>query len=340
MSDWRANLDRRLADAGIPPTRRIDILEEVQAFIQDRFEELRAAGHDPDIARQLALADLETDTFARELTHIEARAAADPPPFGSRRSTFMTTLWQDFRYAGRSIRTTPGFSLVVTLTLALGIGANAAIFSVADAVMLRPYAYPEMDRIVVLSERTTAGQPMSVAWPTYQDWVAQNQVFEHLGVYRGAIVNITGGDRAERLNASVTSSGVFGAVGIQPFAGRTFGAADDGPGASRTALISERLWRARFNSDPNLIGRTILLNNEAHTVVGIMPPAMRFPSRLTDVWLPLGPVVTTLPAARGAHPGLYAVGKLKPGVTFETAVADMGTIAQRLASQYPESNRN
>src|SRR5262249_15220035 len=139
---------------------------------------------------------------------------------------------------------------------------------------------PDIDRILILNERARAGQGMSVAWPTFQDWQAQNQVFEQLGVYRGAIVALTGGEQAERLNGAVMSSAAFRAVGIPPAMGRAFAAAEDQPGAAAVALISDRLWRTRFNGDPATVGRAILLNNERHVVVGIMPPRMRFPSRL------------------------------------------------------------
>ena len=138
----------------------------------------------------------------------------------------------------------------------------------------------------------------------------------------------------------MASSEVFAALGIPPASGRAFRPEEDTPAAARVALISERLWRGRFNADPAMLGRPLVLNGEPHTVVGIMPPGMRFPSRLTDVWLPLGPLVPTLPVARGVHPGLYAVGKLKPGETFDRAVADMDTIARRLEQQYPDSNRD
>ena len=163
MDDWRFDVDRRLDQIGLPPTRRSDILEEVEAFLQGRYEEFLAQGHGQAEARRLALADLETDRFVSELSRVETPAPTELPPLGSRRSTIVATLWQDVRYALRGIRKAPAFSAVVIATLALGIGANAAIFSVADAVMLRPYAYPNMERIVMLNERTRTGQAMSVA---------------------------------------------------------------------------------------------------------------------------------------------------------------------------------
>jgi putative ABC transport system permease protein len=250
----------------------------------------------------------------------------------------MSSLWQDVRYSIRAIRKSPAFSLVVIVTLALGIGANGAIFSVVDAVLLRAYPYPDMERIVLLNERTRRGEDLSVSWLNFQDWAAQNQVFEHLGLYRGGIFNLTGGEQPERLTAATASSGMFGAMGIAPLMGRRLAPEDDRAGAERVAVISERLWRMRFNRDPAILGRALLLNGEPHTVVGVMPATMRFPSRLTDVWLPLGPIVDTLPKDRGAHPGLYAVGLMKADVTFDTAVAEMDRVARRLEQEHPTSN--
>ena len=151
-------------------------------------------------------------------------------------------------------------------------------------------------------------------------------------------MNLTTGGQPERLNGAMVSSGVFGASGIPPMLGRSLRLEDDGPGAGRVAVISDRLWRTRFSADPGVLGRPIILNGESHTVVGIMPPGMRFPSRLTDVWLPLGPAIAGFPP-RGAHPGLFVIGRLKPDISFDRAAADMDTVARRIETQFPDSNK-
>jgi len=204
--------------------------------------------------------------------------------------------------------------------------------------MLRPYPYADMDRIMILLEQTRAGQVMSVAWQNFQDWREQNQVFERFGIYRGTVFNLTGGDQPERLNGALASADVFPAVGIQPMVGRTFLSDEDKAGAPRVAIISERLWRSHFAADPAAVGRTMVLNGEPHTIVGVMPAGMRFPSRLNDVWVPLGLFVSTFPPDRGAHPGLTVVAKLKPGISVARAAADMDAVARRLERQYPVSN--
>jgi putative ABC transport system permease protein len=313
---------------------RDDIAEEIAQHLEDRYAELRARGLSHDDAVRDAARQIEHLT--RELNAVEPPPPR-PAPLGAR--TMIGSIGQDVRYALRTFAKAPAFAAVVILTLALGIGATTAIFSVLDGVMLRPLPYPGIDRILMLNERTTTGQIMAVSWPDFLDWRRQNQVFEHLGVVRGQASILTGGEQPERLNAAIASSGIFGAMGVPPLAGRTFSDAEDRPDAERVAVISERLWRNRFNADADLVGRAITIDGHPHVVVGVMPAAMRFPSRVTDVWLPIGPAVAAFPP-RGAHPGLTAMARLAPGVTVDAAVAQMDTIAQRLAAQYPDSNKN
>jgi putative ABC transport system permease protein len=185
-------------------------------------------------------------------------------------------LWQDLRYAVRTLRKTPGVTAVVVLTLALSIGATTAIFSVLDGVLLRPFPYADVDRIMIVSETTRSGQALAVAWPNFLDWREQNEVFESFGIYREQVMNLSGGDQADRLNTSFVSADVFKAIGMGARLGRVFTAADDLPTADRIAIVSDGLWRSRFNADPALVGRSIVLNNQPHTVVGVMPASMRF----------------------------------------------------------------
>jgi putative ABC transport system permease protein len=294
------------------------INEEMRQHLDDEYQALRSAGASHDEAMRTLAVDVD------EASSI-ARRPAD---------AFAT----DLRFALRTLRKNPAFTLVVMLTSALGIGATTAIFTVVDTVMLRGYPYPDTGRIMILSETTRSGQSMSVAWGNYQDWRDQNQVFEHVGVYRGMTLNLTGGDHPERLISALASTGAFKALGIPAMAGRTFVAGEDEAGAARVAVVSERFWRSRFNGDPSALGTSIRLDGEIYTIVGVMPSTMRFPSRTTDVWLPLGPFVPTFPADRGVHPGLTVVAKLKPGVTVKRATADMDAIARRLERQFPMSN--
>jgi putative ABC transport system permease protein len=252
----------------------------------------------------------------------------------------MTGILQDLRYAVRQLARAPGFTSVVVLTLALVIGATAAVFSVVDGVLLKPLPYPNADRLAIMNEQTQTGSQMSVSWPNFKDWRDQNQVFEHFGIYRNTVLNLTGGDRPERVSGAMMSSAMFPALGMSPLRGRTFTPREDESGTSPVVIISHRLWQGRFATNPSILGQSILLNGIRHEVVGVMSPAMRFPSRLTDAWVPLGLYVDQLPAARGNHPGLTAAGALKSGLTIERARSEMDTIARRLAAAYPETNKN
>ena len=337
MPDFKRAIERRLAGLALAPTRHAEIVLELSQHLQDRYDELRAGGATNADATRDSIAQL--DLLSRQLADVERATPLEPVVLGRGGRSMIDALWQDVRYAARSVRKSPGFTTVVVLTLALGIGATTAIFSVVDGVMLRPLPYADIDRVVILSESTRTGRGMSVSWPNFQDWREKADVFDHLGVYRPSAVNLTGGDRPERLSASLASSDVFKALGVSALAGRAFLAEEDLAGADRVAIVSERLWRGYFNADPGLLGKKVNLNGEPHSVVGIMPASMRFPSRLTDVWLPLGLVVKGFPP-RGAHPGLSVVGKLKPGVSVEQAVARMDVVARALEQQYPDSNTN
>ena len=252
----------------------------------------------------------------------------------------MDRLINDLRHSTRTLIRTPAFTVVAVLTLALGIGATTAVYAVVDGVLLRPFPYPYMERLMMLYEITGGGQIMSISWPNYGDWRAQNDVFEEIGVFRSLPVALAGGETPERLNGSFMSSSIFASVGIAPLAGRTLNASDDEPGAARVAVISERLWRNRFAARADIVGLPLTLNSQPFTIAGVMPAGMRFPGRTTDVWLPLGLFVNTFPRERGAHPGLYGLGRLKEGVDVDRARAGMAAIAKRLSDQYPESNRN
>src|SRR5262245_387614 len=179
-------------------------------------------------------------------SHQEPRASVFSRPFPSSRSHLMHRLLNDVRFALRVLRRTPAFTAVALLVLSLGIGATTAVYAVFDTVLLRPYGYRDMDRIMILLERSLDGQDISVSWPNFQDWRAQRDIFEELGVYRGVAVTITGEGAAERVTGHMVSSSVFATIGIPPLAGRVFNEEDDKSGPAQTVIISERLWRSRF----------------------------------------------------------------------------------------------
>ena len=244
----------------------------------------------------------------------------------------------DLRYAIRQLRKSPGFTLVAVLTLALGIGANTAIFSVINAVLLRPLPYPQADRIVTLYESNAAQPEISISWPNFLDWKKEATVFEALAVGRRESFNLSGveGRDPERVSGFVVTADFFKVIGLSPQIGRAFSEAEDKPGGERLAVISEALWQRAFNRDPSVLGRSINLHNQLYTVLGVMPPQMTSPSGV-DVWLPL---LRRVPSGwmRGMHPSLYAWGRLKPGVTVAQAQTQMTTIAAGLERRYHADN--
>jgi putative ABC transport system permease protein len=246
----------------------------------------------------------------------------------------------DLRLALRQLIKNPGFAVVAISTLALGIGANTAIFSIVNAVLLRPLPYPDADRIMVLNESSGPGQDYSVALPDYFDWQKDNTVFEHLAATHKESRNLSGipGREPERISCASVTRNFFNIVGLPPETGRTFSEDEDKVGGPPVVVISDRLWRRAFSADPSVLGRSITLHDSNFTVIGVMPPQMTSPQD-SDVWLSMmrrsnNPVWMQ----RFVHPMIYVWGKLKPGVTLDQARAEMKTIAARLEKAYPDTN--
>ena len=252
----------------------------------------------------------------------------------------MSAFLQDLRYAGRMLAKQPEFTAVAILTLGLGIGANTAIFSVVNAVLLRPLPYPDADRIMVLSESSGPGQDFSVALPDYFDWRTDAKTFEHLAVTHRESRNLSGvsGREAERVSCASVTRNFFQVIGLSPQLGRIFTDDEDKVGAPPVVMISDRLWRRAFNCDPGVIGRSANFHDSSFTIVGVMPPEMTSPQD-TDAWFSLMRRSNN-PAwlDRSHHPMMYVWGRLKTGVTVEQARAEMKGIAARLEKAYPDTN--
>ncbi len=250
----------------------------------------------------------------------------------------MSTLLQDLRYAARMLLKHPGFTLVALLTLALGIGANTAIFSFVHAVLLRPLPYPQPDRLLFITETRPALGDMSLSYPNFVDWRAGQHAFEDLAGYRRDDFNLTGDGEPERIRGAFVTASFFKVMGLAPILGRPFLESEDQPGAAPVIVLSERLWRGRFGADPKIVGRKLTLNSISYEVVGIAPAELTTP-RGAELYAPLGffadrPYLTT----RGNHPGFYALGRLKPGVSLTQGAADLAVVCRNLEAQYPDSN--
>lgn len=252
----------------------------------------------------------------------------------------LTTFWQELRYSLRKLRRNPAFAFTVVAMLALGIGANTIIFSVVNAVLIEPLPYREPNRLIRLWEnnlKQSVGD-FAVSAPNFKDWQSQQSVFEHLAASELTTFNLIGTGEPERVAAASITANLIPALGVAPLTGRGFLPEEEKSGQNHVVLLSYGLWRRQFGGDPLLLNKTIQLNGESYTVVGIMPADFQFPGT-RELWVPL-----TLDPAREpwradrANRNLSVFGRLKPGVTVDQASAEMNSIAQRLEQQYPQSN--
>jgi predicted permease len=245
----------------------------------------------------------------------------------------------DFRFAVCQLLKNPAFTIIAVFALALGIGANTAIFSVVYGVLLKPLPFPEQEKLVFIREWSEQVPGMSVSYPNFLDWRERQQSFSAIGVVREQSFNLTGVGRAERISGAMATHDLFAALKVRPLRGRLFRAGDDKPGAERTVLIRESLWHRSFGGRDSAIGESIQLNGRPYTIIGVLPNGMQLPTPRTEVWEPVGlsadqPTYRT----RDNHPGLSAVARLKPGVTVEAARREMLAIAAQLAHEHPETN--
>ena len=259
------------------------------------------------------------------------------------------TLWQDLHYGARMLRKNSGFTAVAILTLALGIGANTAIFSVVSAVLLRPLPYADSDKLVQVIERDQKrGVDFDwVAFPNFHDWAEHNKVFESMAAYKFHLFNLTNVSQPQVLFGAKVSAELFPTLGAEPILGRNFRPEEDQPGRDREVILSYETWNRLFAADPKLIGRTITLSDELYTVVGVMPRNLNFPpkvpvttllpSRVAAFWVPLG--FTVRPEQRDSNM-LGVIARLKPGATLAQAREDLDVVARGLEQQYPSQNRD
>ena len=252
----------------------------------------------------------------------------------------MNSLLQDFRYALRRLRLTPGFTSIAIITLALGIGANSAIFTVINAVLLRALPFRDPGKLVLLSESIPQFPILSVSYLNYVDWRSQSHSFTEVSAVRNFSMTMTGTGDPERLPAQMANANLFHLLGVDPLRGRTFSADEDKFGAAGVALISNGLWQRRFGGDEKVLGQPLTLDNKPFTIIGVLPAGFQLLQQSPDVMLALEPWAKTLPDDRSWHPGIQPIARLKPGVALEQARAEMATIGKRLEQQYPEFDTN
>jgi putative ABC transport system permease protein len=247
----------------------------------------------------------------------------------------MNTAWHDLRYAVRSLLKSPGFTIVAVLTLAIGIGANTAIFSVVNAVLLKPLPLPEPGELVRVYE-LNEGQPWTASPPNFVDLRRENSVFEEMAAYTGTAAALTGDGEAKRVAGSVVTAGFFPVLGTTPMLGRAISPADTVTGQDRVVVLSHDLWQRHFRADPAIVGRSVRLEGRDHTVIGVMPPGFDYPAG-AELWAPLAFSEEDLTTQRGAH-YLKVIARLAPGVTVDQASAQMAAIGRVLELRYPDTN--
>ncbi|HWQ31520.1 MAG TPA: ABC transporter permease [Blastocatellia bacterium] len=247
----------------------------------------------------------------------------------------MQNFRRDLRFSVRVLLRQPAVTLVSIITLALGIGAGSAIFSVVNAVLLRPLPFREPEALIRIWETFQPGGYGTASVPNLKDWREQNEAFTALAAYQFANYGLQGREQPERVAAATVSANFFELLGVPPHLGRAFREDEEAPGRNRIVVLSDQLWRQNFAADPGIIGKNILLDGQSYTVTGVMPPGFRFPTRRTALWVPLE-VPENQRNNRGNH-WLFVLARLKPGVTLAQADQQMKTIAARLEQQYPQA---
>jgi putative ABC transport system permease protein len=344
LPDWKPEIRRLLTNLRLAPTREAAIVEELAQHLADCYTELRASGATEAEAYQQTLAELSgCELLARELRRGE-RPAEPIVPGTNRRGSMFAALWQDLRFGARMLMKQPGFTLIAVLTLALGIGANTAIFSVVKGVLLSPMPFPEPERLVTVWERYPALniERNDPAAANYVDWKAQSQSFDSLAMFTWVKgVNLTGGDEPVRiLSASVTAN-LFQTLRVGPLLGRVFTAEEETMGRDQVVLLGYNLWKSRFGGDPAVVGKTVSLDARNCTVVGVMPPGFVFPGGTgiqpaVDIWRPLA-----LSAQEWQERSWHAyevIGRLKQGISLGQARVEMDALQNRIQKANPSTS--
>jgi predicted permease len=344
MPEWKPEILRRLAPLKLSPAREGEIAEEIAQHLEDRYQELLVTGQSEDAAFRTAIDELKgEDLLARSLQPVESDLYREPVVLGKGSSNLFAGILQDIHYAFRMMRKSPGFTAVAVLTLALGIGANTAIFSIVNGVLLNPLPFPHPQELTLLYEHTTNFEKFSISYPNFLDWQRTNSTFASMAAYRHEDFNITGSGEPERVRGGMVSAEFFPTLGVKPLLGRLFVRDEDGLGAAPVVLLAEGFWQRRFGSARDIIGKQIIMNGDAYTIVGVIPASFHFRAfnfgGIKDVYVPVGQTKDPFFYHRDAHKGMDAIGRLKPGVSLAAAQADMAQITRNLAAAYPNADK-
>ena len=340
MPDWKALIRARLGTLPLDPARAADVVDELAQHVAQHYADLTASGVEGEDALRQALAPLDDPArIAAEIARADRPrpAAAPVPPADA--GSFAIDVGRDIRYAARLLTRAPGFTAIALLTLALGIGANTAIFSVLNAVLLRPLPYADPDRLVLIGERGPTGSAGNVGYATLVDWRARSRGFAEIAAIRSWLPTLIADGEAERLPGMRVSANFFQMLGVKPAIGRDFTAAEDTPAGWQVVILSDGVWRRKFGADPSIVGRAIMLSGLRFTIVGVMPASFepliseRF-YKPAEVWALVG-YDPTLPYACRTCQHLKAIGRLGPGIAIEAARADIDAVEAQLRREYP-----
>ncbi len=337
MPDWTQHVRSRLSGLHLSPTRELEIVDELSQHLEDGWRELRGAGMSEDEATRLALAAFQEDhALARYMAPLKQANTPDPVTPGMSGTWTFSDITQDVRYAMRALTERPGFTCVCALTLALGIGATTGLFSVVDAVLLRPLPFHDPDRLVRLVSLLPDGQPGGISYPDFLDWQSRSRAFQGIGVYAPQSFAIRAPDGMSKVRGAVVSADLFATLGARASLGRTFEPADDAPGAPMTVVVSDSLWRERLGADPTVPGRTIELDHKPALVIGVMPSGFDFPitAERAELWTLITRADQSMATQRGVH-FLEGIARLAPGTSVKQAQSDLGTIVSALNRQFP-----
>jgi putative ABC transport system permease protein len=318
---WSREVRTRLSSLRLSPTRELDIVNELSQHLDDQYRELIAEGRTPDEAERLTLAQFrEGNLLARYMAPLRQAHAAPPLTPGAPTGHVFSDIWQDLRYAARIFWNQPAFAATAVLTLALGIGATTAIFSVVYGVLLKPLPFPEPERLVSLRQHAPHGAGTNHGRATYLTYRENQQAFEAIGAWDATEVSITAPGEPERVQALLVAADTLPLLRVQPVVGRGFSAEDDAPGNPLRVILSYGSWQRRFGGAPNVVGRSLVLDGRPGEVIGVLPSSFKFLRTRPELVLPM-PLDVNAP--RGISFGFQALARLKPGVTVAQANADV-----------------
>ncbi len=350
MQDWKQYVNERVPRMAVPAAREAEILEELAGLLEDTYEDECATGASHDEAFARAAAQLpEGEALARWIGRAETPVAARLPAplraeqiegrlLRSRRGMPMNNLLQDVKYAIRMLAKHPGYTALAVIALALGIGANTAIFSMGYALLEKPVAVPEVEGLCAIDEYrlSTPGINVGASPAAFADWKEQSQSFSEWAASQYYDTNISGEGMPERVQGFRVTANFFTVLKASPMLGRTFLAGEDTPGRERVAVIGYGLWTRRFGADPGMVGQVVRVEGQPYEIVGVMPREFDFPVA-AELWMPMA--LTLQERKERAGRSVDAIARMKPGVTLRRASAEMAGIAARLAKAHPNENR-